>query len=68
MTKKRNLATRLKKLLSLGLKLTQIAEVCELSYSSLHRFLYAKDIALTEETQAKVHASLDKWTKSMVDA
>jgi hypothetical protein len=67
MTKKkqRDLALRLKKLLDLGLKLTQVAGVAGISYSSLHRFLYAQDIALTEETRATVHANLDTWVKKL---
>lgn len=61
----RDLATRIKKLIALGLKLTQVAEVSGISYSSLHRYLYAKDIFLTEETRASVHVNLDKWVKQL---
>lgn len=65
MSKPKNLSVRIKRLLSLGIKLTQVAEVSGVSYTSLHRFIYAKDIALTDDTQVKINGNLDKWVKSV---
>lgn len=61
--KNRSLVLRIKKLSSLGIRLTQISSISGVSYTALHRFVYAKDIALTEETQAAIHRNIDGWLK-----
>ena len=66
--KNRNLLERLRTLIALGIKLTQIAEAAEVSYTSLHRYIYAKDLTLSEDTCARVHTNLDKWLKTLVAA
>jgi hypothetical protein len=63
-TRMRSLNERINKLIKLGLKLTQIAEILGSSYSGLHR-ARNNDLDFSKGTLAKYHENLDKWAKKV---